>query len=201
MFNLGAFLSYAFVVSFTPGPNNILSMLNGSKHGYKKTFGFIIGVTSGFFIIMLLSCYFNRALMQVIPMIKPVISFVGASYLIYLALKILGVKVFKGKDKKEEDRDNTVNSFRVGFLMQFLNPKAILYGLTIVANFITPYFDTHYQLYLAALFLALIGFLSVSSWALFGTLFNKIINEHKVAFNYTMSGLLVYSALAVAGIL
>lgn len=34
MFNLGAFLSYAFVVSFTPGPNNILSMLNGSKHGY-----------------------------------------------------------------------------------------------------------------------------------------------------------------------
>lgn len=160
-----------------------------------------MGITSGFFIIMLLSCYFNRALMQVVPMIKPVISFIGASYLIYLALKILGVKIFKGKEKKEEDRDNTVNSFRVGFLMQFLNPKAILYGLTIVANFITPYFDAHYQLLLAALFLALIGFLSVSSWALFGTLFNKIINEHKVVFNYTMSGLLVYSALAVAGIL
>ncbi|WP_461206029.1 hypothetical protein [Clostridium sp. DL1XJH146] len=31
MFNLSAFLSYVFVVTFRPGPNNVMSMANGSK--------------------------------------------------------------------------------------------------------------------------------------------------------------------------
>jgi threonine/homoserine/homoserine lactone efflux protein len=36
MFNLSALLSYVLVSTFTPGPNNIMSMTNGTNFGYKK---------------------------------------------------------------------------------------------------------------------------------------------------------------------
>ncbi|WP_312815044.1 hypothetical protein [Sedimentibacter sp.] len=38
--NLSAFISYAFITSFTPGPNNIMSMTNATKYGFKKSLPF-----------------------------------------------------------------------------------------------------------------------------------------------------------------
>ncbi|HWJ02835.1 MAG TPA: lysine transporter LysE, partial [Verrucomicrobiae bacterium] len=35
--NFAAFLSYVLVTSFTPGPNNIMSMSNASRYGFKKS--------------------------------------------------------------------------------------------------------------------------------------------------------------------
>jgi threonine/homoserine/homoserine lactone efflux protein len=37
-----AFLAYILVTAYTPGPNNILSMSNGSMYGFKKSFPFNI---------------------------------------------------------------------------------------------------------------------------------------------------------------
>ncbi len=64
MFPLIPFLSYVFVVTFTPGPNNIMSMVNASQYGYKKTLNFIFGVLTGFILIMILSSYFNLFLFK-----------------------------------------------------------------------------------------------------------------------------------------
>lgn len=41
------FLLYVFVNSFTPGPNNIMSLAYASKYGYRKTLMFILGVMTG----------------------------------------------------------------------------------------------------------------------------------------------------------
>jgi hypothetical protein len=35
--NFAAFLSYVLVTTFTPGPNNIMSMSNASRYGFKKS--------------------------------------------------------------------------------------------------------------------------------------------------------------------
>jgi cysteine/O-acetylserine efflux protein len=40
MFNLYPFLIYMVITTFTPGPNNILSMNNGLRYGYKKRWDF-----------------------------------------------------------------------------------------------------------------------------------------------------------------
>ena len=54
-----SFLLYVFVMSFTPGPNNIMAMLFANQYGFKKTLRFCLGVGAGFFVIMILSSYFN----------------------------------------------------------------------------------------------------------------------------------------------
>src|SRR6056297_2508973 len=102
MFQTGAFLSYVIVVSFTPGPNNILSMVNASRDGFKKTLRFLLGIFTGFFTLLLLSSYFNLVLFSLMPKIKLLMSIVGASYMTYLAIKIM-----KSKKAPEGDEDTS----------------------------------------------------------------------------------------------
>lgn len=62
-----SFLVYVFVMSFTPGPNNIMAMLFANQYGFKKTLRFCLGVGGGFFVIMILSSYFNLLLQNLTP--------------------------------------------------------------------------------------------------------------------------------------
>lgn len=203
MFNIAAFLSYVFVVTFTPGPNNILSIASASKYGFKKTLKFISGVFIGFFIIMLLCSYFNLLLYNIMPKVKIFMGLFGAVYMVYLSIKII-----KNEEKNNDestsqynmDKDS-INSFFTGVTMQFVNPKVILYGITVISNFIIPYYNSNIALILFSIFLALVGFIATSCWALFGSLFNRFLSKYKKQFNILMGLLLIYSALSISGIM
>ncbi len=201
MFQTGAFLSYVIVVSFTPGPNNILSMVNASRDGFKKTLRFLLGIFTGFFTLLLLSSYFNLVLFSLMPKIRLLMSIVGASYMTYLAIKIMKSKKAPEGDEDTSDKGTRkINSYSTGLAMQFVNPKGVLYCITVVANFIIPFYKSGIILFLFSLFLALVGFSSVCSWALFGSLFNRFIEKHQKPFNVAMGLLLLYSAYSISGI-
>lgn len=192
MINLFAFVSYVFVTSFTPGPNNIMSMTNANRDGFKKTLNFTLGVGSGFLVLMLACSYFNLILFNLIPKIKIFMSIIGSAYMIFLAYKI-----YNDKSSEDEGSNKHMNSFLTGFLMQFINPKAILYGITAISNFIIPYYNTHAALILFSVLLAFIGFVSTTSWALFGALFQKFLSRYRKGFNTAMSLLLLYCAVVI----
>ncbi len=212
MFDIGAFLSYALVVTFTPGPNNIMCMANASKFGYKKTLNFILGVFTGFFIILILSSYFNLLLFNLLPKIEIYVGILGAGYMIYLAIKIMKTQEeTETEDSIEENTDeehlppsdkviNKPSSFFTGVTMQFLNPKGILYAITVISAFIMPYYNSNISLILFSLFLCFLTFTSNSCWALFGSLFNKFISKYRKQFNIAMGILLIYSAISISGI-
>lgn len=173
-------------------PLLIMAMAFANKYGLRKTVGFCIGVSAGFFIIMLLCSYFNLILNSFMPKIEFGMTILGAVYMLYLAYKIAFSK--DGGQEKEEDKNN---SFLAGMLLQFINPKGILYGITVIATFILPYHDSQLSLLLFAIFLALIGFLSTFSWSLFGSIFQKFLSKYKSQFNIVMALLLVYSAISI----
>lgn len=83
------FLLYVFVMSFTPGPNNIMAMLFANQFGFKKTLRFCLGVGAGFFVIMILSSYFNLILHNFIPKVEFPMMLLGAGYMLFLAIKII----------------------------------------------------------------------------------------------------------------
>lgn len=202
MFNTAAFLSYVFIVTFTPGPNNITSMASANKYGYKRTLEFIFGVTTGFFILMLLCSYFNLILFNIIPKIKPVMSIIGAAYMLYLAFKIMSSKddLKNAEINSGETAQKKESLFLRGLLLQFVNPKAILYGITVVANFIMPFYQSAGALFLFSLFFGVVVFASNISWALFGSLFKRFLSSYSRQFNIVMGLLLIYSAASISGI-
>jgi len=84
-----AFLSYVVVVSFTPGPNNILVMSFAAKLGYRKTLHYISGVFVGFATLTLAAAYFNIFLPRLLPALAPYLKTAGAFYVLYLMYKVL----------------------------------------------------------------------------------------------------------------
>jgi len=167
-------------------------MAFANKYGLKRTIGFCAGVSAGFFVIMLICSYFNLMLKSFMPKIEFVMTILGAVYMLYLAFKIVSSK--GGKDEKEEDKNN---SFLAGMLLQFINPKGILYGITVIATFILPYYHSQLSLLLFAVLLAFVGFLSTFSWSLFGSMFQKFLSKYKNQFNIVMALLLIYSAISI----
>ncbi|GAB6189350.1 LysE family transporter [Marinitoga arctica] len=192
-----AFLSFVFIASWTPGPNNILSMINANKVGYKKTVFFCLGVTTGFSLLVFISIYFNYWLYEVMPKIKIVMGIIGALYMLYLAYIILK----SNSHDNSKERVYKIATFKQGILMQYINPKAILFSITVSSNFIVPNFNSWYSYVLISISLGLVAFFATSTWAIMGSVLNTIFAKYEKIFNRVMAGLLVYSALSISGII
>ncbi|GKU81970.1 LysE family transporter [Niallia sp. NCCP-28] len=187
-----SFLLYVFITSFTPGPNNLMAMLSANKYGFKGTLKFCLGVGAGFFVIILCSSYFNLMLKNFIPKIQFFMSIFGAVYMLYLAYKIL-----RSNQKGESEGERNKNGFISGMILQFINPKGILYGITVVGTFILPFYHSVLSFILFAVFLGFVGFVSTMCWSTFGSLFQRFLNKYRMAFNVVMSLLLLYSAVSI----
>lgn len=190
--NFTAFLSYVLVTTFTPGPNNIMSMSNASRYGFKKSIFFNVGIFFGFFIIIALCSIFSVTLYRLIPSIKPIMTCIGAVYILWLAWK-----TYKSKSHSEGDSVKNTNTLLSGFLLQFVNPKVILYGITTVSTFIVPFYRSVYILASFSAILAFVGFVATCCWSLFGSLFQKFLKENNKIINIIMALLLVYCAVSL----
>lgn len=192
MLNIAAFSSYVLVTTFTPGPNNIMSMANASRYGFKRSIKFNVGIFVGFFIIIALCSIFSIALYSFIPSIKPIMTYIGAVYIFWLAWKTL-----KSKPHSNVDNQKRTNTFLAGLLLQFVNPKVILYGVTTVSTFIVPYYKSALALTSFSVFLAFIGFVATCCWSLFGSVFQRFISKNDKVFNIIMALLLVYCGVSL----
>ena len=190
--NFAAFLSYVLVTTFTPGPNNIMSMSNASRYGFKKSIMFNVGIFFGFSIIIALCSIFSVALYSLIPTIKPIMTYIGAAYILWLAWK-----TYKNKPHSEDENKKRTNTFLSGLLLQFVNPKVILYGVTTVSTFIVPYYRSVPILAGFSILLAFIAFVSTCCWSLFGSVFQKFLAKNDRVISIVMSLLLVYCAVSL----
>lgn len=190
------FISYVFIMTFTPGPNNLMSMIHGTKFGYRKTLSLMLGIFSGFFILMLTSSFFNIVLYRYIPIIKPYMKILAAVYMFYIAYLLL-----KPQNHKKKDKSPSIATYKTGLLLQIVNVKVILYCITVTSTFIIPYVNNIYLIIASSFFIAFIAFLSVNAWALFGSFFNQYMEKYEKPINIFMSLLLIYTALMITGVL
>lgn len=144
MFNWVSFLTYAVVTAITPGPNNIMSMSNGSQKGFKGALPFNLGIWVGFSVVMLLCTIFCSILSTFIPKIKLPMLIVGAAYMLYLAWE-----TFRSSDNIEEDHSR--DGFLSGLLLQFINPKIYIYCMMSMEAYILPFIMETLRHYLALL--------------------------------------------------
>jgi cysteine/O-acetylserine efflux protein len=189
--NFFAFITYVLVTTFTPGPNNMTAMSNGLHDGFRRSLRFLLGVSCGFFLIMLLSGYLNFILVSFLPKARFWLNLLGTGYMIYL-----GIHIALAKEDKQMEIENPLNTFKAGILMQFLNPKGILYGITVFSNFIIPFYQDLLSITLFSVALAIVGFIATSCWAAFGVLFRSAFSKYSRVLNITLGLLLIYSAIA-----
>lgn len=191
MFPITDFLIYCFVTAYTPGANNLLSMSNAARLGFRKSFRFNLGITAGFLIVMTICTLFCSTLYSVLPTVKIYMQILGATYMLYLAWKVWktssDLTVESGKE----------SSFLAGMVLQFMNPKIYIYAITAMSLYILPAFHSIMALIGFTLVLTMIGASGSYVWALFGSAFCKVFAKHTKAVNLVMALLLVYCAISL----
>lgn len=191
MFNWLAFLTYAFITAATPGPNNIMSMSNGGRLGFRGALPFNFGIWAGFSAVMLLCTAFCTTLTNLIPAVKTPMLIAGAAYMLHLAWG-----TYRSSGVIEEN--NSRSGFYAGMLLQFINPKIYIYGIMSMQAYILPFYAGEpLTLALFALLLAFIGFAFTLCWSAFGSAFRLIFSRHTKTVNTIMALLLVYCAVSL----
>lgn len=187
---------FVLVTTFTPGPGNITSAAMGMMYGYKSTLRFLSGMVVGYLVIMLLCAFLSSTLLKIIPTIEAVLRVAGAGYILWLAVGTARATYDFSSNNKSPLR------FKHGFLLQALNPKAIVFGLTIYTTFLAGFSGRPYILALSTVVLAFVTFCSVSLWALSGVQIQGFIHhEHtRRLVNLVMVALLVYCAVNLSGV-
>ncbi|MBQ9092351.1 MAG: LysE family transporter [Anaerotignum sp.] len=197
MFNWFAFASYIIVSSITPGPNNLMCMANGTKFGFKKSLKFCLGVSLGFSLIVICAIACNYFIASYIPVLLKIMTPVGALYILWLAWVIWRDKPKEKKEGKKDKMHLDTTSFFVGMILQFVNPKGLLFGMTLITNFVFPY-DRSFGMFAIAV-ISCWGAVLISNlcWVLFGSIFQKFFDDYKKILNAVMALLLVYCAVSL----
>ncbi|WP_075590916.1 LysE family translocator [Labilibacter marinus] len=192
-FDLIPFLSFAIPTSISPGPNNISAMAFSMNRGYLKTLPYILGVTLGVFIMMLVCAGLSYGLASIVPEITTYTKYVGAAYIFYLAYKTLKLNISNKAKEGVEAR------FYDGAILQLVNPKGIFYGMTVYSTFFSGIIEDKILLTLSALAIAVFTFTVVSTWAFFGAIINNYLKNIiiKRIFTIVMAGGLVYAAIDI----
>src|SRR6201981_3921333 len=128
-----AFIVFAIVMFFTPGPNNVLLLASGVLFGFRRTLPHIAGVTVGFAFMVGAVGVGLGAVFIAYPVLQVVLKYAGAAYLIYLASAISrshSVKSVVGMARPM--------SFWCAALFQWVNAK----GWVMVIGTITAYAGT-----------------------------------------------------------
>ncbi len=193
-FPLVAFVTLSVSSTFSPGPNNIMCMTLGQNLGFKSSLKYMAGVILGYSTVLTLIAIFNSIISIYFPSVNNIFKILGAIYLFYLAIMIF----FKSnKAKKDSTLIEENKLFITALFFQFINPKAILFGLSVFATYVFPYFDDIKNIASVIIFLNFLTFSSLSLWSGFGAILHNFIKNNEKAFNITMSGLLIYCALAI----
>ena len=191
MFPVSDFLIYCFITAYTPGANNLLSMSNAARLGFRKSVSFHFGITMGFLIVMTVCTLFSSTLYSALPKVKFYMQLLGAAYMLYLAWKVWKTS----SDLEVESRKES--SFLSGMVLQFMNPKIYIYAITAMSLYILPLYHSVVALIVFVLILTIIGASGSYVWALFGSAFCRFFTKHTKGVNLVMALLLVYCAVSL----
>ena len=185
---------FGCTTTFSPGPNNILLLSCTSKYGLRRCMPLVFGIWTGLLSILLI-CGFGCAwLGELVPQIVPVAKYIGAAYILYLAYKMLFKKV--GSADAEDKPLTYVN----GFLLQFLNVKIMMLGITSYSSFIMPLgFHVPYILLYAVIMAACAGTGNII-WATLGSLLFPFYKKYNKVINVVMTLLLLWCAWKIISI-
>jgi threonine/homoserine/homoserine lactone efflux protein len=189
-----AFVMFATVMFFTPGPNNIMLLASGLTYGFRRTVPHIAGITIGFAFMVGSVGLGLGTIFIAYPVLQTILKYAGAAYLIYLAAAIAM------SEPLAPDQDNRRGpmTFWGAAMFQWVNAK----GWVMVIGTITAYAAIAafpWSIVIQVGLSLILGAVSCTAWALFGSALRPVLTSRRVvrAFNIIMALLLLASLYPV----
>ena len=168
---LSNFLIYCVVNAFTPGPGNILALNTVTNYGYKKGKPLFFGIFTGYYVVQILCAIFVYGVNSLLPNVMEVMKYIGAAYILWLAIHI-------AFSKKTSENTEQSASFLKGFMLQFVNVKIYMFGVTALTGYVVGYMSSFPVLLFFELVIATIGTIATCTWIGLGVLIQKFYLRH-----------------------
>ena len=188
---LGNFFIYSVINAFTPGPGNILALNTVTNYGYKKGRPLYWGIFAGYYVVQVICAVFVFGVSTFLPDLLGIMKYIGAAYILWLAVHIALSKPTTGTVEKSA-------SFLKGFLLQFVNVKIYLFGITALTGYVTEYSASLWVLLLFEIIIATIGTIATLTWIGMGVLIQRAYQKYYRVINIILALILsecVYSML------
>lgn len=188
---LGNFFIYSVINAFTPGPGNILALNTVTNYGYKKGRPLYWGIFAGYYVVQVICAVFVFGVSTFLPNLLGIMKYIGAAYILWLAVHIALSKPTTGTVEKSA-------SFLKGFLLQFVNVKIYLFGITTLTGYVTEYSASLWVLLLFEIIIATIGTIATLTWIGMGVLIQRAYQKYYRVINIILALTLsecVYSML------
>jgi threonine/homoserine/homoserine lactone efflux protein len=189
-----AFVIFATVMFFTPGPNNIMLLSSGLTYGFRRTLPHVAGIVIGFAFMVGAVGLGLGTIFITYPVLQTILKYAGVAYLVYLAAVI----ALSGPVTPDQDNRRGPMTFWGAAMFQWINVK----GWVMVIGTITAYAGIAsfpWNITIQVMLSLLLGAMSCSAWALFGSALRPILTSRKAvrAFNIVMAVLLLASLFPV----
>ena len=186
-----ALLVLATAMSFSPGPNTTLSTALAANGGLRHAMRFVWAVPVGWSLLLLLCAAGVGALVVAAPVLRGGIKAVGVGYLLWLAWKLSGTATLG-----VAAGDKLQIGFIEGVALQFVNIKAWLLALTIVAGWVAGQPDALQRLAIVTPVMLVYAFASNFTYALVSAVLRSWLAQGKrlLWFNRAMALVLVVTA-------
>ncbi|MDR6866059.1 homoserine/homoserine lactone efflux protein [Microbacterium resistens] len=131
-------LAACAVISLTPGAGAINTMTNALKEGWRRSLWGILGQQLALIVHVAIVAAGVGLLVSRVPVLFEVIRYLGAAYLVFLGVRLILARPDPDgtDDSLERRREGAWPMFRRGFWVNLLNPKAIVFFLAFVPQFI-----------------------------------------------------------------
>ncbi len=186
-----ALLVLGTVMSFSPGPNTTLSTALAANHGFQRALRFACAVPVGWGLLLALCAAGVGGLIVAVPALRLAVKVLGVGYLLWLAAKLS-----QSGSLGQADASRLDVTFFQGAALQFVNIKAWMFALSVVAGWIAGHADALQRFAIVTPVMMFFAFISNVVYAAAGALLRDWLAHGKrlLWFNRAMAAVLVATA-------
>ncbi|SJN24100.1 homoserine/homoserine lactone efflux protein [Microbacterium esteraromaticum] len=125
------------VISLTPGAGAINTMSNALSQGWRRSLWGVLGQQAALILHIAIVAAGVGLLVSRSPILFEIIRYAGAAYLAYLGIRLIFTRPqIDDASDQTRIREPAWSIFRRGFWVNLLNPKAIVFFLAFVPQFV-----------------------------------------------------------------
>lgn len=131
-------LTACVIISFTPGAGAVNTMTNSLNEGWRRSIWGVVGQQLALIVHVVIVAAGLGLLVARSPILFEVIRYLGAAYLVFLGVRLILSRPTAVTDTvgAPREREGSVSMIRRGFWVNLLNPKAIVFFVAFVPQFI-----------------------------------------------------------------
>ena len=183
---------FAFSMSITPGPNNVMVTASGANFGYRRTIPHLLGIGLGYPAMVAGVGFGLGGVFEAVPAVHIVLKYAGSGAILWMAWRIATAS---GTGPATE-RPGRPFTFLQAAAFQWVNPKGWVVAVGAISAFTTVEGELFLEVGAITLSFVSVNYACASVWTLFGVGIGRLLKRRNRLRTFNVAtGLLLVAAI------